>query len=467
MHYLTIFFFFSISLFGFDYHLKAYNITEGVTCFFGLPSQVNYVNGGNMINSCYIETSEGYVVVDSGPTYSYAQEAYRVMEKKKKLPVRYVINTASDEVHVLGSEFYKEQGAILISPSDYKTFLQEKESLVLTRLLPPEIMSHTRMVPMDKYITKDKKLVLGNTTLDIKTVKGDKRHIYLYIKDKKIVFAGDMLFNNRMVPLKYNRSLNVWEKGLSELEALAWTDVVSAHGYKTRRSALLHTKNYLSSLKSIVLKGLEDSKTKQELLDTAELPKFEEDRQYSYWHPINVASVYDEFKELEEKKKDSDKKSSLLTKMSHEIKRLQVKQKKKLEKVKIHKKKNKPKSKVISVKYVSFDTAIKKARHEKKIVLIKVRSTTCKYCDQLNRVIEHNNRVKKLLNNYYEVVSVNNDTDEIPLGLLIQSTPTLIFVQPNSKKVLMNLQGIHALGELLEILNEAIDDGHAGGYLKP
>ena len=464
MRYLTIFFFFAISLFGFDYHLKAYNITDGVSCFFGLPSQVSYVNGGNMINSCYIETSKGYIVVDSGPTYSYAQEAYRVMEKRKKLPVRYVINTASDEVHVLGSEFYKEQGAILVAPSDYKEFLEEKESLVLSRLLPPEIMSHTRMIPMDKYISKDKQIVLGDLTLDIRTVKGDKRHIYLYIKDKKIVFAGDMLFNNRMVPLKYGRSLEVWEKGLAELEALEWRDVVSSHGYKTRRSALKHTKNYLSSLKSMVLKGLKDLKNKQEVLERAELDAFKDDRQYAYWHPMNVASVYDEFKE---KRKKFDKNKSLLSKMSDEIKKLHVKQKKKLAKVKIDKRKNRPKPKAISVKYVNFTTAIKKAKREKKIVLIKVRSTTCKYCDQLNRVIEHNNRVKKLLNRYFEVVSINSDSDEIPLGLLIQSTPTLIFVQPHSKKVLMNLQGIHALGELLEILNEAIDDGHAGGYLKP
>ena len=465
MRYLILFFFFSISLFGFDYHLKAYNITNGVTCFFGLPSQVSYVNGGNMINSCYIETSKGYIVVDSGPTYSYAQEAYRVMEKKKKLPVRYVLNTASDEVHVLGSEFYKEQGAILIAPSAYKNLLKEKKSLVLARLLPPDIMSHTRMIPMDKYIVKDEKVQLDNIIVDIKAVKGDNKHIYLYIKDKKIVFAGDMLFNNRMVPLKYGRSLKVWEKGLAELEALGWTDVISAHGYKTRRSALNHTKNYLTTLKSIVLKGLKDSKTKQEVLESAELSEFKDDRQYAYWHPLNVSSVYDEFKELEEKRKNSKNKYKPVKKMAHKVKNPKIKHTKKRVKTKVDKKEKKPK--VLSVKYVSFSTAIKKARREKKIVLIKVRITRCKYCDQLNRVIKHNRRVKELLNNYYEVVSVNNDYDTVPLGLVIRSTPTLIFVQPNTKKVLMNLQGIHALGELLEILQEAIDDGHTGGYLKP
>ena len=98
MRYLISFFIFSVYLYGFNYHLKPYKISEGIHCFFGLPSQVREINGGNMVNSCYVETSEGYIVIDSGPTYSYAQEAYEVMKKKKKLSVKYVINTSSDEV---------------------------------------------------------------------------------------------------------------------------------------------------------------------------------------------------------------------------------------------------------------------------------------------------------------------------------------------------------------------------------
>jgi len=65
------------------------------------------------------------------------------------------------------------------------------------------------------------------------------------------------------------------------------------------------------------------------------------------------------------------------------------------------------------------------------------------------------------------LVKINTDYEDIPLGLTVRSTPTLIFVQANNKKVLMKLAGIRALGELLEILNEAVDDGHNGGYLRP
>ena len=75
--------------------------------------------------------------------------------------------------------------------------------------------------------------------------------------------------------------------------------------------------------------------------------------------------------------------------------------------------------------------------------------------------------MKKLLNKYFELVKINIDYENVPMGIIVRSTPTLIFIRPDNKKNLMQLSGIRALGELLEILNEAVDDGHNGGYLKP
>ena len=469
MRYLLSFIFLSFYLFGFNYHLKAYKISDGIHCFFGLPSQVSFINGGNMINSCYIETDKGYVVIDSGPTYSYAQAAYEIMEKKKKFPVKYVINTSSDEVHVLGNEFYKEQGAILFAPKNYKKYLDNQDALVLTHILSPDIMQNTRRIAVDNYLTKSMKLNVGNFQIDIKRIKEDDSHLYVYIKKKKIAFVGDMVFNNRIIPLKYNRSLLTWEKALNKIEKLEWNDLVSAHGYMTRRSALNHTKEYLKALKEGVNRGIKEGKSKEELVQTFNLTSFLEDRQYEVWHPRNVATVYDELKKIEVLKKKMSLDEKLKKEVQNALKMMQKKKyhkksvvKKKKEKNKKEKKKNIP-----DIHYVSFEEALRRGRSKHKIVLVKVRSTTCKYCDQLDRVIKRNRQVREIINKYYEIVLINSDHEEIPFGLRVQSTPTLIFIQPKNKKVLMKLAGIRALGELLEILNEAVEDGHREGYLRP
>jgi glyoxylase-like metal-dependent hydrolase (beta-lactamase superfamily II)/thioredoxin-related protein len=445
-------FFLTIHLLGFDYHLKPYTISKGINCFFGIPSKVSRENGGNMINCCYIETSEGYVVIDSGPTYQYAQDTYTIMENMKKIPVKYVINTSAEEEHVLGNSFFKEQGAILIGPVAYKKKFNEKKSLSIVSKLSLDITSHTKLIPLDKYIDlTDSQLKVGTLTMTIKHVPKDNEHLVVHLPSKNIIFAGDMIFNNRIVPFKNNRSLLVWEKGLKLLESLSWIDIISSHGYMTRRSALKNTQSYLSLLKDEIVSSINNGQTKEEAIRSIRLSSFSEDRLYSFWHPQNVATVYDEFKH----KRISSVK---------QFKTFKEKENKILTKSKII---SKVKKMVPKVAYVDFKTATKRAEEEKKIIFIKVRSTTCKYCDELDSVIRSNNKVKKILNRYFEVVSVNTDYNNLPIDIRISSTPTLLFLRPYAVEPLMNLTGIRALGEFYSILKELVNDGHQGGYLKP
>jgi thioredoxin-related protein len=258
----------------------------------------------------------------------------------------------------------------------------------------------------------------------------------------------------------------------------------------TRRSAVIRTRSYLSLLKSEVLENISNGISRVEVIAKVRLLSFSEDRFYKKWHSRNVASVYDELMLSQSSNILMNKKGTLEQKVVEAMggieknmlevvlepksdKSMIIKEKpklktklKKLPKKNIIVKKEKP-LKSRAVQYRSFSQAVNIAKTKNKIVLIKVRSTVCKYCDQLDRVMRRNSTVKKLLNKYFELVKINTDYEDIPMSLTVRSTPTLIFIQPDNKKLLMKLAGIRALGELLEILNEAVDDGHNGGYLKP
>ena len=464
MRYFLSFFFFTIYLFSFDYHLKPYTVAKGISCFFGLPSQVSSANGGNMVNSCYIETEDGYIVIDSGPTYQYAQTSYSIMRNLKNLPVKYVINTSSDEVHILGNSFYKEQGAILLGPKSYQKYFKENRELLLAKKLSEDAFYHTHLTPLDIYLTENRKIDLGGVNIDIKLIPNDDEHLVVHIPSKEILFSGDMIYNNRLLEIKNNRSIRIWREGLKSIKSLDWKYTVSSHGIMTKRSALKNSESYLALLENEVKDALRRKETKEEAINSILLSSFSEDRLYDFWHFKNVASVYDEL--------------SVNFNLIEDIKPLPIisvekKAKPKIEEKKLIKPKPKPKpktkvkpSKNSSVKYVTFSRALKRAKLKNKIVFLKIRSTTCRYCDQLDRVIANNKKVKKLLNRYFEIVKVNTDYDNIPLNLTIRSTPTIVFIRPKDKKVLMKLPGIRALGEFLDILNEVVDDAHNGGYLK-
>ncbi|HHH20277.1 MAG TPA: hypothetical protein ENK86_07200 [Campylobacterales bacterium] len=133
------------------------------------------------------------------------------------------------------------------------------------------------------------------------------------------------------------------------------------------------------------------------------------------------------------------------------------------QKKKWHKPKLAPVRRIQSYPYA---TAMRKAHANKKIVLIKIRSDNCPYCDELDTTIQSNSTVKRLIQQNYLMVSKNISREALPLGIEVQLTPSLAFIRPDTKQVVMITPGIEALGELIDILKEGAQDGRRNGYLK-
>ena len=110
MRTILLFLMTAVSLGAYDFNLTPKKVSSGVYCFFGEPEAMNMTNNGNMVNTCYLNTSKGYVVIDSGSSYAYAQSAYKAMQKIKPLSVALVINTHVHDDHWLGNGFFAQMG---------------------------------------------------------------------------------------------------------------------------------------------------------------------------------------------------------------------------------------------------------------------------------------------------------------------------------------------------------------------
>ncbi|MCK5853969.1 MAG: hypothetical protein KAG56_02020 [Sulfurovaceae bacterium] len=454
MKYIISLLFLSISLFGFDYHLKSYNMAKGVECFFGLSSTANEINGGNIINSCYIKTKKGYVVIDSGPTYSYAQQANRLMRQKEPLPVKYVINTTAEEVHILGSSFYKEQGATLLGPKEHKKY-EHTRRFKLENSITKETFENTRMVPLDQYIESDKTIYVGGLKINIiKIIEKSNRYLVVHIPQRSIIFVGDMVFNNRLPSLKSGRSIVHWLKALKKIEKISWQRLISAHGVNTKYTAIKNTKSYLSILKDTVTEQILNRESKQIIIESTKMFSFMEDPLYDECHKDNVLFAYNELYQREQKNIKL-KEAKLLARESEPIKQI------------VPPKVTTPTvlKKEPSIRYYDFPQSIKKAVATNKLLLIKIRSDNCPFCDELDTIMKENIEVKRLINKNFVMVGLNNSRDKLPLGIEVGVTPTLAFIRADTQEVKMLIPGIEALSELIETLKEGIADGHKGGYL--
>ena len=451
MIYFLSFLFFTVQLFGFDYSLKPYKISDGISCFFGLPSEVSSINGGNILNSCYIETKDGYIVIDSGPTYEYAQTSYSIMREIKKLPVKYVINTSIEESHILGNSFYKEQGATLLGSEDYKKYFENPIEISLSKRVSNDAFYHTNLVPLDLYLDEDRKITLGSLSVEIKLIKNNQGGLIVFIPERSILFSGDMVYNNRLLEIKEGDSIGRWQETLKHLKELDWKDTISAHGIMSKRSSFENTEKYLRLLEQKVKESILRKETLEETLNSVLMPSFSETKLYDHLHSLNVKSVYNMLS-VDLNLTDN---TPIMVALLDEKREPTVLKKVKIGVVQERK-----------IHYVSFRKALKHAKAKHKIVFLKIRSTTCSYCDQLDQGIAKSQKIQKLLNRYFEVVAVNTDYDDIPLDLTIHSTPTLVFIRPDNKDILMKLPGIRKSKEFFDILKEVIDDGYRGGYLK-
>ena len=400
---------------SFEYHLKPYVVTEGVSCFFGLYGDAKEENGGRVVNTCYVESSEGYIVIDSGPTYQYAQQAYLAMQKIKTLPVKYVINTTVEDIHVLGNEFYQERGATLIGPESYYELFNQN-SFSISQQISKEAFSNTRLVPLDSYVKSDRDIIIGDTKIEIKRLDKDEgRHLIVNFPKTKTLFVGNYVSNGQVPKIDKCHSLAEWKDILSKIESLSWKYLISSHGTKRSRTALVDTKKYLNYL----------AKKEEKVLK----------------------------KSIENQKNNSNIK--MLATKKPLIKKLFIKQPFIKNRV--------IKEEVPSIHYTNFERAKREAVMENKYIMIKVEASNCEPCVALNNELASNKHIKEMVNKHIKAVKINADYDSVPMGLTYMGTPTVFLIEPKQDRILMQLEGVLAVRELEESLDIFLDDSFKKG----
>ena len=145
----------------FDYKLSPTKVSDNVWCFLGVLEGPNKENAGNMVNTCYVKTSDSFVVIDSGPSYQYAKQAYEQMSKVAKLPVKTVIITHEHDDHWLGNGYYKEKfNAEIIGPKYINEHYKDGDKTRMYRILPENAIKGTKIVKIDKTPDKTLKLTM-------------------------------------------------------------------------------------------------------------------------------------------------------------------------------------------------------------------------------------------------------------------------------------------------------------------
>ncbi|PIF03956.1 MAG: MBL fold metallo-hydrolase [Arcobacter sp.] len=289
----------SLTLFGFEYKLEPKKVSDNVWCFFGKLEKVTKENGGYMSNSCYVKTKNSYVVIDSGPTYNFAKEAYKVMSKIKKLPVKAVINTHDHDDHWLGNSFYKETfDAQLIGVELQDKNYKAGDKTRMFHLLSEDAIKGTKIVKLDKHIKKLTTLQFGGEKFILVPI-GTKAHtaedIFIFMPKRKILFSGDLVMNGRITS---NRDGSVIGslKALEMINSYKWEILIPGHGFDISKTATDEFVQYFTLLKKRVLKAVEEDVGASEVNNFVHLNEFKDK---ALFEELNKSNIFDAYRELE------------------------------------------------------------------------------------------------------------------------------------------------------------------------
>jgi len=252
------------NLFGNMYNLKPLHITKDITCVIGDFNPPKRSNKGFVSNMCYVNMGDSLVVLDTGPTYKFAQEFYNLM--KHEYPAKEVQAVILSNYHddrVQGASFFKEKGAKIIG---YKTINDDMKNnpdkfLRMKMMFSKEILKDTKIINADTLVENRYKIKGSKKTLEIlklSPVSEESSDIVVYSKDDSFLFTGNIIFNGRMLNYTKNSNIDGWIEALEKIENIGAKYILGGHGKEYDKNSYKASLEYLKILRKTVKSSYEN-----------------------------------------------------------------------------------------------------------------------------------------------------------------------------------------------------------------
>lgn len=242
-----------------DYGLQPRQIAPGNWVIEGAVEDFSRANGCNIINTGWIETPQGLLVINTGPSRRYGQQQRAAIERLSQRPVLQVLNLNLHPDYFLGNQAWQDRpigalgGSIAGMRAEGKAYEDNLFRLCGDWMQGTEHQPATAVIEPGFWPAGSRRLELlrfdGHTADDL----------VLIDHDQGVVFAGGLVFADR-VPTTPHANLARWLASLDALEArlrgLKLKALVPSHGpVRADLSGLAQTRDWLQWLEQRLLQS--------------------------------------------------------------------------------------------------------------------------------------------------------------------------------------------------------------------
>lgn len=236
-----------------DYQLEPIQVAAATYVFIGAKEDFSYENGGNIVNTGFIVTEEGVVVIDTGPSLRYGQQMRKAINKITDKPIIKVLITHHHPDHFLGNQAY-EDIPIYALPETINLLKRDAAGFLdnVYRMSGPWIsgteISSTNIQPINKEREK-----IGSHSLRYIKLQGHTgADLVIYDEATGVLFTGDIVFHNRTLTTPHADPVN-WLKSLDKLKDIDFAFIVPGHGEVSNNiGPVEQTRDYLIWLESTI-----------------------------------------------------------------------------------------------------------------------------------------------------------------------------------------------------------------------
>jgi quinoprotein relay system zinc metallohydrolase 1 len=234
---------------GLDYRLQPRQLADGVFVIEGALEDFSPRNGCNIINTGFIVTGAGVVVVNTGPSKRYGEQLRALIARTTREPVVQVLHLNLHPDYFFGNQAFADIPNVKIAATAATRAGMQREARAyednLYRLCGDWMKDTQALLPTHSIGSGP--LRVGARELELREFDGHtSSDLVLLDRASGVIFAGGLVFHQRM-PTTPHAEPKRW---LASLDALApWLaerTVVPSHGPVHRGSVgLAATRDYL------------------------------------------------------------------------------------------------------------------------------------------------------------------------------------------------------------------------------
>ncbi|MEF3193555.1 MAG: MBL fold metallo-hydrolase [Halothiobacillaceae bacterium] len=281
--------------------LKVTKVTDSVYAIIGPINDRTYENDGLNNNQAFILTKEGVILIDSGASNKGAERIEKTIASITKTPIKWVINTGSQDHRWLGNGYFAAKGAEIIAfegtvATQKKVAAGQMEALskILKDRFEGTKPTYATRLLKDSPTT----LNLGGETLEMRLTNAHfPNDAMVWLPKEKIAITGDLVYVDRILGVHDTSSVKSAWAAWQELVKLNPVKIIPGHGEvcdlaKAKRD----TGDYYAFLVNVIGKAAQDMQPIDEVIAKyADMPQFKHLRHYDTWHKTILNRTYLQF----------------------------------------------------------------------------------------------------------------------------------------------------------------------------